>query len=64
MELSERLVRYRAKHNLTQKQLGDLMGESVGVIHRFENPGAGHHKRNTLRLEAKLNFLERNDCDE
>lgn len=64
LTLSQRMIRYRALHDLTQKQLGDLIGESAGVIYRFENAGLGHHKKNILRIETKMEKLERGDCVE
>lgn len=62
--LSQRMIRYRAMHNLTQAQLGKLMGESVGIVYRFENESLGHHKKNISRIEAKMEKLERGDCIE
>ena len=64
MTLSERMIRYRALHDLTQKQLGSLMGESAGVIYRFENSKLKHHKKNVLRIESKMDELERGDCSD
>jgi ribosome-binding protein aMBF1 (putative translation factor) len=51
-------------HDLTQKQLGDLIGESAGVIYRFENSSLRHHKKNISRIEVKMEILERGDCVE
>lgn len=64
MTLSQRMIRYRAMHDLTQAQLGLLIGESVNVIYRFENSDLKHHKRNISRIEAKMEMLERRDLSE
>lgn len=36
MELSEKMVEYRAKHNLTQKQLAELCGITAQTVVKAE----------------------------
>lgn len=58
MRLSERLIEYRAKHGLTQKQLADLMNEPAGLVFRAEGEKTKLHKVNYIRLEMKIKELE------
>ena len=61
LTLSERMIKYRALHNLTQAELGDLIGETANIIYRYENAKFNHHKKNILRIELKMNDLEKGE---
>ena len=39
MDLSERILNYRVKHNLTQQEFADLVGVKKLTIWRAENNG-------------------------
>lgn len=58
MEIGERLLQYRAKHNLTQKQLADLIGVNNTIIHRYEKGMVKPHKIKEIQISEKLNELE------
>lgn len=49
---------YRAKHNLTQQQMADLLGVHCNMIHRYEKGGVNPHKVKIIQLEQKMNDLE------
>jgi DNA-binding XRE family transcriptional regulator len=54
MNYSKELLWYRAKHDLTQKQLGDILKvsrETVGFIER------GQQTRLSSKLKAKIEML-------
>jgi DNA-binding XRE family transcriptional regulator len=57
MTLGERMLSYRAEHKLSQRQLGEIIGESINTIHRCER-GDNMHLANSMRLEKKMSFLE------
>lgn len=63
MNLSERMMNYRAKHGLSQTALSKLLGEAVNIVHRCENPNYNRkmHKAHELRLSLKLAELEEKD---
>ena len=63
MTLSERMLRYRATHKLTQKQLADLLCEQAHVIFRCENNKNVMHKANELRVSLKMDELERKESE-
>lgn len=54
MNYSKELLWYRAKHDLTQKKLGDILAvsrETVGFIER------GQQTRLSSKLKAKIEML-------
>lgn len=57
MTLAERMIMYRAKHKLTQREMGVLINESLNMIFKCEK-GVNLHTVNRLRLEMKLKELE------
>ena len=57
MTIGERMLLYRAEHKLSQRQLGEIIGESLNTIHRCER-GDKMHLANSMRLEKKMNVLE------
>lgn len=58
MTLGERMLDYRAKHGLTQKQLADLLEENSNMVFKCENNKHKLHKVNELRLHLKMKTLE------
>lgn len=59
MTIGERLLMFRAKYNLTQKQMSKLIGENVNMLYRYENGNNKPHKKNELRILMKLEKLEK-----
>ena len=57
MTLGERMVSYRAEHKLSQRQLGEIIDESLNTIFRCER-GDNMHFANKIRIEKKMNYLE------
>ena len=61
MTLAERMIAYRAKHRLTQRQLDILLDEHVGTVWRVESGYYKTHKANAARMDMKLRELEERD---
>ena len=59
MTIGERLLMFRAKYNLTQKQMSKLIGENINMLYRYENGNNKPHKKNELRILMKLEKLEK-----
>ena len=59
MTIGERLLMFRAKYNLTQKQMSKLIDENVSMLYRYENGNNKPHKKNELRILMKLEKLEK-----
>lgn len=59
MTIGERLLMFRAKYNLTQKQMSKLIDENVNMLYRYENGNNKPHKKNELRILMKLDELEK-----
>ena len=62
MKIGERMLLYRAEHKLSQRQLGEIIGESINTIHRCER-GDKMHLANSMRLEKKMDVLEEKEND-
>ena len=59
MTLGERMLQYRAKHKISQRQLTELLGEKhINTIHRIECNKHKPHKINEIRLTEKMDKLE------
>lgn len=59
MTLGERMLQYRAKHKISQRQLAELLGEKhINTIHRIECNKHKPHKINEIRLTEKMDKLE------
>jgi transcriptional regulator with XRE-family HTH domain len=60
MEFSRTLLEFRAKHNLTQKKLGEILGIALNAVHRYEankNKPSAMHK---IQFETKMREWEEN----
>jgi transcriptional regulator with XRE-family HTH domain len=55
--LSKRILQYRARHNLSQRQMGELMRMSATQICRIEK-GGNHWHFKELQWKEKLEELE------
>lgn len=60
MTIGERMLKYRADHNLTQKGLAILLKEKDHVVYRAE-AGLGMRKTRIISLTEKMDELERGD---
>ena len=58
MTIGERILNYRAMHNLSQRQMSDLLGVKEHVLYRAEAEKP-MHKAREIFLNAKLDELER-----
>ena len=54
------LLDFRAKHNLTQTALSDILGVSLCMIHRYENGSAEPTAKNKIVYENKMKEWEEN----
>ena len=58
MEFGRTLLEFRARHNLTQKQLADYLGISVMAIYRYENNKYNPTQVNKIKIENKMKEWE------
>ena len=61
MLLGERMLIYRANHDLTQTELANLLGTYSDMIYRIENGKYNTRKTTEIRLSQKLTKLEEAD---
>ena len=55
------LLEFRAKHLLTQKQLAEILGVGVNMIHRYETKKAEPTQVNKIIFENKMKEWEENE---
>lgn len=56
LPLGERVLRYRARHGLTQKQFADIVGlHRQSIVSLENNPDKPVMKTNKIRIEEALN---------
>lgn len=60
-DLGNRILMYRAKHNLTQRQMAILLGEHHNAICWLETGKHQPHKTKEIRITLKMNELEGKD---
>ena len=60
MDFGRTLLEFRAKHNLTQKQLADCLGVNVMAIYRYENNKYNPTQVNKIKFENKMKEWEDN----
>ena len=58
MDFGKMLLDFRAKHNLTQKQLADIIGVDMNTIHRTETEKSQPTRRNAIIFENKMKEWE------
>ncbi len=58
MNFSRKMLEFRAKHNLTQKQLADIIGVDINTVHRTEAEKTEPTKKNEIRFENKMQEWE------
>ena len=60
--LGKRIFEYRARHGISQTKMAELLGVYKNMIWRIES-GKRPHKATEYRLMAKLDELERSECN-
>lgn len=58
MNLGRKMLEFRVKHNLTQKQLADILGVVINTVYRTENSKTEPTKRNAIAFENKMKEWE------
>ena len=58
ISLGVRMLSYRARNRLSQRELAELMGETLMTIYRTESGVHKPHKANEIRLSEKMDELE------
>jgi transcriptional regulator with XRE-family HTH domain len=58
MSYGQKLLEFRAKNNLTQKQLADLFGVGIFMIYRYEKGINQPTSANKIKFENKMKELE------
>ena len=59
MRFKEILLDFRAKHNLSQNQLSQIIGVSVEMIHRYETEKSKPWQKNKIMFENKMKEWEK-----
>ena len=58
MSFSKVLLEFRAKHDLTQTQLADIIGVGIVMIYRYENKISNPTAKNKIIFENKMKEWE------
>ena len=58
MEFGRKMLEFRAKHNLTQKQLAEILGVASNTVYRIECDLNSPSKVNAVKYEMKMNEWE------
>lgn len=58
MDFSTFLLEFRARYNLTQAQLAELLDVGVGMVHRYESGKNHPTKKNEIKYKNKLKERE------
>lgn len=60
MSFGECILRFRAKHNLSQGQLSNIIGVSVRMILNYEKNLTKPHTKNEIMFLEKMKEWEKN----
>lgn len=55
------LLEFRARNDLTQKQIAEILGVGIVMISRYENQVARPTQKNKIRFEQKMKEWEENN---
>ena len=58
MNFGRKMLEFRAKHNLTQKQLADIIGVDINTVYRTENEKTKPTQVNKIKFENKMKEWE------
>lgn len=60
IDYAKMILALRVKMNISQQQLGDMLGVSFSTVNRWEK---GHHEPTLLAKERLKNLFKENDID-
>ena len=63
MDFGRTLLEFRAKHNLTQKQLAHIIGADTNTVYRTENGKTEPTQVNKIKFENKMKEWEEQKND-
>ena len=63
MDFGRTLLEFRAKHNLTQKQLAHIIGVDTNTVYRTENGKTEPTQVNKIKFENKMKEWEEKQND-
>ena len=63
MEFGRTLLEFRAKYNLTQKQLAHIIGVDTNTVYRTENGKTVPTQVNKIKFENKMKEWEKKQND-
>ena len=58
MNFGRKMLEFRAKHNLTQMQLANIIGVDINTVYRTEAKKTEPTKRNAIIFENKMKEWE------
>jgi DNA-binding XRE family transcriptional regulator len=58
MAFGRKMLEFRANHNLTQKQLAEIIGVDVNTVHRTETEKTNPTLRNQIIFENRMKEWE------
>ena len=58
MDIGKKFLEFRAKYNLTQTELGNILGVNYNTVYRLENGFNAPTKVNYIRYETKMKEWE------
>lgn len=58
MSFGKMMLEFRAKHNLTQTQLADILGVALNTIHRYEHDKYQPSAMHKIQFENKMKEWE------
>ena len=61
MDFGRKLLEFRAKYNLTQKQLAHIIGVDTNTVYRTENGKTVPTQVNKIKFENKMKEWEENN---
>ena len=61
MEFKQLLLNFRAKYNLTQKDLSKILGVALNTIHRYESGSNKPNAMHEIQFKDKLKKWEENE---
>ena len=60
MSFGRKMLEFRAKHNLTQNQLAQILGVALNTVHKSECEKTNPSRRNEIVFENKMKEWEKN----
>ena len=58
MEFSEKIIKFRAKWNLSQEEAAEILGVNKNMIYRYENNLVNPRKVNLIAFDEKMRKWE------